>query len=641
MCGIAGIIDKTTSKDKITLPILTKMSDVISHRGPDSDGQFISEDRSCGFTFRRLAIIDLSLNGSQPMTSRDGRYTIVFNGEIYNHAVIRAALEAKGYEYHSETDTETILYGFIEWGPDVIKKFVGMWGLAVWDDREKTLFVARDRIGVKPLYYYAKDGLFVFGSEIKSILAHPAVPKQLNRDEIPNYLNLGTSAYGSTLFAGISKLPAGHRLFINADGDIRTERWWSPFENAAEYTSLSDKEIQEHVLALLRQAVKDRMMSDVPFGVFLSGGVDSSLNVALMAELMNRPVDTFTVGFKELTEYNELEYANKIADLYSTNHHEILIDDKDALPVLSDLAWHEDEPNADPVCIPLYFLSKLTKASGTTVIQVGEGSDEQFVGYKWMRQGYDFSNSLYKHYQSLPSSLRKGLYSLAKPFIEAEKQFLASEYMRRGTEGLPFNWSGVPIIGPAFQEYLFNKDKASLIQKADEFALRLHTEGKSIKADADYLQQNLFIELHQRLAELLLMRVDKITMAHSLEARVPFLDHRLVEFTMTIPPAKRVPKDKPSKFILKKAVEGLLPHDIIYRKKQGFAAPVHSWFRNQWKDYAESVILNGKMNKELELFDEKRLEKILAAHARGKRNFGSEIYALLNLNLWYGRFFGS
>ncbi|MDQ1266313.1 MAG: hypothetical protein QG635_1465, partial [Bacteroidota bacterium] len=439
MCGIAGIVDLASENPRIDFNTLKSMSDVVYHRGPDSDGQWISPSKKCGLAFRRLAIIDLSEAGNQPMTTLDGRYTIVFNGEIYNHQSIRQELSAKGYIYHSGTDTETILYGYIEYGKDIVQKLYGMWGFAIWDEEEKKLFAARDRIGIKPFYYSQQGSGIIFGSEIKSILKHPSVSKEFNIDELPNYLNFTMSSSRESLFSGINKLPAAHYLVFDKGG-IKTERYWSPLSAYNLYSELNQEEIGTELVRLLRQSIKDRMMSDVPFGVFLSGGIDSSLNVALMSELMDRPVDTYTVGFKELEKYNELNYAHKISDLYKTNHKEILIDDRDALPILDELVWHEDEPNGDPVCIPLYFLSKLTRDSGTIVIQVGEGSDEEFVGYPWMLRDYKFYNSFWKPFASMPAFLRKGAYYAAKPALEKLSSYIPLEYLRRAAFGDEFYW---------------------------------------------------------------------------------------------------------------------------------------------------------------------------------------------------------
>ncbi len=637
MCGIAGIVESNSLNSTISLDLLKKMSDIIIHRGPDSDGKWISDDNKCGFSFRRLAIIDLSPLGNQPMMSNNGRYTIVFNGEIYNHQIIREELIRLGYHYRSGTDTETILNGYAEWGADILPKLVGMWAFAIWDNEKKELFFARDRIGIKPFYYHFKAGKFVFGSEIKSIFQHPDIKKELNYNELPIYLNYVMSG-NESLFAGINKLAPGSYGTLNQKGDLKISKYWSPIEHTKEYTKLNEKEIQDEVMRLLRVAVKDRMMSDVPFGVFLSGGIDSSLNVALMAELMDRPIDTFTVGFKELEKYNELGYAKQISDLFKTNHKEILIDEKDCFDALHKINFHTDEPNGDPVCMPLYFLSKLTRDSGTTVIQVGEGSDEQFVGYKWMRREWEFYNSYWKMYDKMPKLFKKNFYALAKSPFKFLNRYAELEYLRRSSYDEELYWSGLPRISAThLEEFVLNSNKIDVFG-ASKFAKKMYQDLNSINSNADYLQKMIHLELTHRLAEILLMRVDKITMAHSLEARVPFLDHRFVEFTMSIPPDKRVPKNSETKHILKKAVEGILPNNIIYRKKQGFAAPVAEWFRKDWYNFAEDSILNTKFAK-LDLFDKNYMKNILNVHKSGKKDYSPEIYQLLMLNLWYDKNF--
>lgn len=635
MCGICGIVQRDGSESRISREILLKMSEVIRHRGPDSDGLMVADNLRCGFSFRRLSIIDLSDNGSQPITTPDDRYTIVFNGEIYNHAEIREDLLAKGYKYRSNTDTETILFGFQEWGEEIVEKLVGMWAIAIWDHRENALFCSRDRIGIKPLYYYFRDSLLVFGSEIKSILQHPDIVAEMNLKEVANYLNYAMSG-ASTLFENIHKLPAGHNLRLK-NNDLNITRYWSPIDAQQKYVEMSEEELQTHTIDLLRQAVKDRMMSDVPFGVFLSGGVDSSLNVALMSELMSRPVDTYTVGFKELEKYNELGYARQVSEQFGTNHNEILIDHEDAFPVLEDLVWHEDEPNADPVCIPLWFLSKLTRDSGTTVIQVGEGSDEQFIGYKWMLREYNFYKTYWKFFKTLPSFLRKAVYHAAKPIFRAKHQLQALDYLRRGADNEELYWSGLSVFSPSHTELLFGKEFHNLIDEPYKRARAMHDDALCQNPDLDYLQRMTYTELTQRLPELLLMRVDKIGMAHSIEARVPFLDHRLVEFTMSIPPLQKVPGKNQTKQILKKAVEGILPNNIIYRKKMGFWAPVNEWMRSHWYEYAKSKLLDSYFVKS-GFFNREYISMLLETNRSGKQNYGFPIFSLLMLSLWHERF---
>lgn len=640
MCGIVGIIDKFGKEKRLNKEILKSMSNEIIHRGPDSDGVFISDDNTCGLSFRRLAIIDLSDSGNQPMSTKDGRFTIVFNGEIYNHQSIRQELIKAGYKYRSNTDTETILYGYQEWGPFILEKIHGMWAIAIWDNHKKEIFLARDRIGIKPLYFYRQNGMLVFGSEIKSIHKHPDISKEFNTAELPNFLSYGMSSNENSLFKNIEKLTASHYIIFNKELEVKEhKRYWSPFEYSTseeEINSLDESAASKILIDKLRESISDRMMSDVPFGVFLSGGIDSSLNVALMDELMDRPVDTFTVGFKELEKYNELEYAKQIADKFKTNHHEILIDHNDSFDVLDNIVYHQDEPNADPVCIPLYHLSKLTRESGTTVIQVGEGSDEQFIGYKWMLRDFDFYNKYWKNYKSLPSFLKIPNYYLLKPIFHMQQQYLALEYLRTATYNQEFYKSGVPVIPSTLQKKLLYDYNLSNIP--DQYANKLYEDLKKLKPDTNLTQKILFMELYQRLSELLLMRVDKMSMAHSIECRVPFLDHRLVEFSMNLPAKLKVPGTGISKSLLKKAVEGILPDNIIHRKKQGFAAPVKEWLRTIWFDYAKDKIMNSKIH-EQEIFNKSELEKIIITYKSGKHNFANEIYSLLILSIWYDKHF--
>ncbi len=638
MCGIAGVFD-TNSQSTVNEKLLKRMSDVIVHRGPDSEGQYISENHQCGLSFRRLAIIDLSVSGNQPMSTPDGRYTIVFNGEIYNHREIRDELIALGYKYHSGTDTETILYGFAEWGINVIEKFVGMWAFAIWDAKLNTITASRDRVGIKPFYFYYRDGVFIFGSEIKSILEHPRVEKELNFTELPNYLNYSMSSSNATLFKNIRKLPAGHNLKIDSKCNLEIYRYWSPLRARHEYKAESLYETYDNIISLLRQSIKARMMSDVPFGVFLSGGIDSSANVALMSELMDRPVDTFTVGFKDLMHYNELEYANKIADLFKTNHNEILIDRNDSLEVLETIAWHTDEPNGDPVCMPLYYLSKLTKQQETTVIQVGEGSDEQFIGYDWMLREWNFYNSYWKLYGAIPKFIRQASYVLLKPILGALNQNTVSEYFRRGTYGEELYWSGFSRYSPTLLVQLLSDNFKYLSKIPAKFAQQMHDEAFSENPNSTYLQKMTYLELTHRLAEVLLMRVDKITMAHSLEARVPFLDHRLVEYLINLPDKIKVPDKKSTKILLKNALKDILPTEIIHRKKQGFAAPVKEWLRNEWYSYAKNTILDSFFVKE-GIFNADFIKKQFELHKTGKFKLHNEIFLLLMLSIWYRRFFG-
>ncbi|MEI8133621.1 MAG: asparagine synthase (glutamine-hydrolyzing) [bacterium] len=632
MCGIAGVYDYGFSQNpQVTPELLTRMSDRMIHRGPDDAGYHISRNSQCGLSFRRLAIVDLSPAGHQPMSTPDGRYTIVFNGEIYNHLEIRHELEAKGYSYRSHSDTETILYAYKEWGEDCFKKFLGMFAISIWDEETKEIFIIRDRIGIKPLYYAQPDGRFIWASEIKVILEHPAIRRALNANALPHYLSLLMPPAPETMFAGIHKLEAGHSLRINSRGDVNKRRWWSLLDVGEVDHSLTEAKAIEDLRFLLRRSIKDRMMSDVPFGVFLSGGIDSSLNVALMSELMDRPVQTFTVGFSELEKYNELGYARTIAEKFKTDHHEILIDAKTAQDKLSDLAWHEDEPNGDPVCIPLYFVSKLARDNGTIVVQVGEGSDEEFLGYPWMIRDLKFRKKYWK--QFIPKPMRRLGQLISSPFISHP---LMKEYIRRYSAGEEFFWGGAMAFTETHKKELY-KNYSKAEHSSYDFPARWHDEMNRAYPDAEYQQRMMYLEFQQRLPQMLLMRVDKVSMATSIEARVPFLDHRIVEYAFRMPQKIKLGPNLEPKHILKKASEGILPNEHIYRKKQGFAAPVAEWLKKDLKPLFDEHLASSRIVKEY--FNPSLIRSLQSEHISGKRKNGELLWSLLNLMLWEKRYF--
>lgn len=642
MCGICGILDYSRAETGIDEALLKRMTDVISHRGPDDAGYYISGDRKIGLGFRRLAIIDLSPAGHQPMSSsqskEDTSVWIVFNGEIYNHADLRAELEQKGYKYQSKTDTETILYGYMEWGTKIFSKMLGMWSIAIWDGRTKHLICARDRIGIKPFYYTFQNGRFLFGSEIKSILQHPAITAELDEEGLNYYLTFLMSAAPGTMFKRIEKLEPGHLLVVRSDGSYTKEKYWDILDYCSDADKLpenvDEKEVAQEIIRLLRQSIKDRMMSDVPFGVFLSGGIDSSVNVALMAELMNRPVETFTVGFKELEKYNELAYAHKIVDKFKTNHHEILIDHSDALEIFETLAWHTDEPNGDPVCIPLYFLSKIARESGTIVLQVGEGSDEEFGGYGYMLRDTKLYKGLWTAYFNLPRFLKKQIYFLASLLYSPQHRYQQIEYFRRAAYDEDLIWGGTVNLTEEHKKRL-----TSSIKFSSGWKLRNNYDQDLQKQGLvhDFLQRLILLEFRHRLPELLLMRVDKVSMAHSIEARVPFLDHRLVQYAMTIPQSLKL-RNNTTKYILKKAVEGIIPKEIIYRPKQGFNAPMTEWLRGPLKQFAFERIFNSRLKNE-KMFDYTFIKQLFSDNLRGRNN-GQIIWTILNLTIWWEQWIG-
>src|SRR5438105_908215 len=422
MCGICGVIAFGDSAEPVDEPTLRGMAATLAHRGPDADGYFVSPDRHVGLGFRRLSIVDLS-TGDQPMSNEDDSVWLVFNGEIYNHADHRPRLEALGHRFRSRCDAEVILHLYEEYGPECVDHLRGMFAFAIWDSRRRRLVLARDRIGVKPLYFAALPQTFLFGSEIKALFGHPAVGPQLNEQALSLYLTFAATPAPITLFDGVEKLPPGHRLIVDADTGRRTlERYWQPLPDPAELRQQRHpEEYVERLEALVRESIGLRMMSDVPYGAFLSGGVDSSLNVSLMAELADRPVSTFSVAIEGDPASDELRHAKQIAERYGTQHHEVVIGEQDFLDYLPELVWHQDEPLADPVCVPLHAISEEAWRSGTRVIQVGEGSDELFSGYTSYAFFTDFHRRVWRPYQLVPSPLRRSVAAIADRVLTLDR----------------------------------------------------------------------------------------------------------------------------------------------------------------------------------------------------------------------------
>ena len=641
MCGICGIWEYGAHDGRIDLSLVESMRDEMRHRGPDDEGAKIFDDGRLGLGFRRLSIIDLSAAGNQPMRGCANRQVwIVFNGEIYNHAQLRDGLEQRGHQYASHTDTETILHLYEERGLDFVNEIEGDFAIALWDAEREQLVLARDRIGVKPLYYYHQNGRFIFASEIKAILKHPAVMPEIDEESLYHYLTFLTTPAPSTLFRNIQKLPAGHMLVVKRDGATQITQYWDALPNQA-MQGRSEAEHQEEILRLLRDSVRKRMMSDVPFGVFLSGGVDSSANVALMSELMSRPVRTYTVGFENDHELNELESARAVAKRFETDHHEVIIGQEDMQKFLPDLIFHQDEPLADPVCVPLYYVSKLARETGTIVVQVGEGADEIFAGYDWFRKYVRINELFWQHAQKLPLALRHSLFAMAKPLMETSfSQRTAIELGRRFGAGEPLFWGGAIVFDEAFKRQVLSSDTAARLDRLSSYsAVRDHIEQVArVRPDSDFAARMSYLELKLRLPELLLMRVDKITMATSVEARVPFLDHHLVEYAMSLPVDLKI-KGTSGKHILKRALEKVLPSDLLYRPKRGFGAPIREWFRGESGKMLSGLIMNSSIRRR-ELFDYAFIARLVDEHQRGKRDWSFHLWALLNVSLWHDRWIG-
>ena len=638
MCGICGVWEYGASEGSLDASLIARMRDEMTHRGPDDSGELLFDDRRGAFGFRRLSIIDLSPAGHQPMHGCDENTWLVFNGEIYNHAQLRTGLEARGHKYSSRTDSETILHLYEERGLDFIYDIEGDYAIALWDAGKQQLVLVRDRIGVKPLYFYHRDGRFIFASEIKAILQHPSVTADIDEQSLYHYLTFLTTPAPTTLFRDIQKLPAGHVLTLKRDGTLNVQQYWDALP-PTQPTVRDESEHRAEILRLLRDSIRKRMMSDVPFGVFLSGGVDSSANVALMSELMSRPVETFTVGFSDAEYLNELQSARRIAQQFGTNHHEVIISEKEMREFLPRLVFHQDEPIADPVCVPLYYVSQLARDSGTIVVQVGEGSDEIFSGYDNYVRHLRIYESFWRHAEALPRSLRRALSSLSRPALEATgRKRAAIELIRRLGADEPLFWGGAVVYDETFKPRVLSQslrermNGLSSLRVVEPYLKRIEQE----RPQSDFLARMTYLELKLRLPELLLMRVDKITMATSVEARVPFLDHHLVEYALGVPRSLKV-EGTVGKHILKRALEDILPHDLLYEPKRGFGAPVREWFRDRGLyGLINDHLLDSALQKR-DLLDQKFVSWMLEEHRSGKRDWGFHLWALLNLSLWYER----
>lgn len=657
MCGIAGIISFSEGVS-VKPSILTKMRDTMVHRGPDGASNWIAPHKKVGLAHRRLSILDLSNTAAQPMCNEDETVWVTFNGEIYNHAPLRKELLDKGHTFKTHhSDTEVLVHGYEEWGIEgLLKRIEGDYGIGLWDENKGKLFLVRDRIGVKPLYFSLQNNVFLFASEIKAILAHPDVTRDVDPIAMYHYLSFLTTPAPFTMFKGIFKLPAGHYLEIDIKGNLKAAQYWDVTEKAGQFIlpKASEEEQEKYYISeiqgRLRDSVKKRMMSDVPFGVFLSGGVDSSTNVALMTQFMDRPVDTYTVGFQDHQHLNELEYANQISQEFQTNHHQILINEEDMKGYLGDLVHHQDEPIADWVCIPLYFVSKLTKDSGTTVIQVGEGSDEQFCGYASYMGYLDLYKKYWTPYQKLPQALQNlgsNLFGFAARFNPSLEVY--ADIVERAAKNRDHFWSGATVFWDRMKRNLIASELKTTIPdkimncgllppsylEMDTFNV-IQSFGKALNAKTnshDILTRMIYNEFKLRLPELLLMRVDKVTMSKSLEARVPFLDHHLVELSMNIPMSLKV-KGKEAKYLLKKAVEDLIPHNIIYRKKMGFGAPMSQWLKGEFGQHVASSIMNSNLLKR-GYFNKDYVKRLSRDHQEGRRDNSLYIWTLFNLTSWY------
>ena len=633
MCGIVGAMVFRNSDFPVTEYYIREMRDTMIHRGPDGAGWWISPDGRVGLGFRRLAIIDLSEAANQPMSNEDGSIRVVFNGEIYNHAEIRAELmRLGGHRWNTDhSDTEVILHAYEEWGIGCLERFRGMFAIGLWDGRSRDLWLVRDRIGIKPLYYSIHDGRLVFASEIKALLKDPDQKRAVDEEAFYHYLSFLTAPAPRTLFEGIRKLSPATWLKVREDGHVEERRYWDVLDHVTPLTSVSEEEVAERILAELRTSVRLRKISDVPVGVFLSGGIDSSTNTALFSEGETSPVKTFTIGYEG--DYascrNELDYARKMARSVGAEAHELLLTVDDLIRFLPEMVYIQDEPIADPVCFPVYRVSRLAREHGVVVCQVGEGADELFFGYPYWKTmlGHQALDDL-PFPRILKRAFLPGLRAIGK------ERGLVYEWVRRGAEGVPLFWGGAEAFTEEQKRRLLSPRLRKRFDGMTSWEalrpIRARFEEKAWERKP--LHWMSYLDLNLRLPELLLMRVDKMSMAVSLEGRVPFLDHKFVELSMSIPAAMKT-KNNTLKYILKKAVRGLIPDELIDREKQGFSVPIYEWFLGGLGDTVHEK-LNYFMAR-TDFLDPSEVERLVVARQ------GQNLWYLLNFAMWWERYFVS
>jgi asparagine synthase (glutamine-hydrolysing) len=627
MCGIAGFTNfYRTMGDTSTL---VKMGEVMAYRGPDAHGEYT--DSLVGLCHRRLSIIDLSAAGNQPMYSADGNLVVVFNGEIYNFLELRKTLADKGYPFKSHTDTEVILALYQSEGEHFVEKICGMFAIAIWDKRERTLFLVRDRIGKKPLYYYSDGKDFAFASEIKALLQIPSIPKTVRLDAIHDFFAYQYIPDPKTIFRNIYKLEPGHWLKVSDKG-ITTEQYWDI--SFANISSKSEQEIREELLHLIEQATRQRMISDVPLGAFLSGGVDSSGIVAVMSLLNDTPVTTCSIGFDE-ERFNETEFAEIVARQYHTRHHEYHLHDSVA-DQLSHIAGYFDEPFADPSLVPTYFVSSLAKRA-VTVALAGDGGDEIFAGYEKYSQ--DGRENAIKRW--IPGALRGALFPALANRLQ-QSQLLSLRRSGSLLQSLS--------VDPAMGFYISNSQISDAIwqqlasrdlqQQLGDYHPSHITKAVYQRADTeDHLARILYTDMKTYLPGDILVKVDRMSMANSLEVRAPLLDHRVIEYAARIPSSLKLRRGE-KKYILKECFKPLLPHDILYRKKMGFSVPLASWLRGEIRKNFESLVLGGTAL-DSGYFSKPAAQRLWQEHLSERRDHSAPLWSLLMFCLWHKKYIES
>jgi asparagine synthase (glutamine-hydrolysing) len=623
MCGIAGFIAASEGKAAERAARLDSMCRVITHRGPDEQGTAIEGRAAMGM--RRLAIIDLE-TGQQPIYNTDRSKLIVFNGEIYNYGELKQDLESRGYTFRTNSDTETIIHAYDAFGADCVDRLEGMFAFAIWDTVENRLFMARDRVGKKPLFYtMTPGGDFVFGSELKVLLEHGGVSREIDHGALDAYLTFGYVPEELCIFKGVGKLEPGHYLTFQ-NSEIRSKRYWD-FNFSEEPVTGTEDEIAGELLDRLRDSVRARLISEVPLGAFLSGGVDSSAVVGLMSQIMDQPVKTFSIGFNE-DSFDELKYARLAAGHFKTDHHEFILT-PDSVDIVDELVWHFDEPFADSSALPTYMVSKLAREHVTVALS-GDGGDELFAGYT--RYVTDRERS---RIERLPYGLRRNLLrrlSEALPHGARGKNFLFNISLDAAGRYID---SISHFNGPRKRQ-LYSGEMQSKMNGTFARGERLYREIAGSVASDDQTEKLLYLDSKTYLPSDILTKVDRMTMASSLEARSPLLDHKLIEFVARIPVSMKL-KGSETKHIFKKAIAGFVPHEILHREKQGFGVPISEWINAKLKDRIIGD-LSDRRSTERGYFDPKYVGLLIDEHARGRRDHSHAVWTLWMLELWHRRY---
>ena len=630
MCGICGIALSRQSSRILDVALIERMRDTLTHRGPDEADLFLGE--RVGLGHRRLSIVDVAA-GHQPMASDDSSLHLVYNGEVYNHRELSGSLEQRGHRYRTRCDTETVLRLFQEEGFRSVEKLRGMFAFAVWDEPRGELFLARDRLGIKPLYYvHDSDGSLFFASEIKALLAAGAVRPALNFRALPDYLANHAPSGTETLFEGVHRLPPGHTLRWR-DGEVEIRRYWDLEFTGPDHSGRSDSELVAEFGERFREAVRLRLMADVPLGVFLSGGIDSAAIAATMSQLVSEPIKTFSVAFAE-RDANELAYARMVASAYGTDHHEIVVSPDEFFARLPALVWQEDEPLAHPSSIPLHFVSMLA-AERVKVVLTGEGSDEMLAGYA--RYWKTMQNlALGARYNALtPAAVRGWIRSGvgALPRGSTVRQKLERTFLCRPLELESVYFDNFAVFGRSRQAELLNAAAREQVGGVDPYAA---PRGFLAETDAETMLNRLLYADTKTYLHELLMKQDQMSMSASIESRVPFLDHELVEWVAALPERMKL-RGSTTKYILREAMKDVLPKPILSRRKMGFPVPFGSWIRGRFRSLIDELVLSERAA-ERELFDREYVQRIVNEHMAGEVDHSERLWSLVNFELWQRQF---